>query len=262
MAMLEQGVHQECLRLANAIVESASRVNRASSGRLELVDELVVGSAEIRAGIAGAADGTQEIVTNVEQIVSALSSSAERIDILVARLNEFEQRFHDAQRVSDTIASIAKQTNMLALNAMIEAARVEGGGVVDGAGFMVVANEVKALANNAAQAAQSIMATLTELTYSVGVITADCQGINADIVESSKSGVDSLDKIMDLQQELGANVEHTLTQSGNVTQQMNSFSDMIGKLQDLRNDTEQAIQGSARNNAMASQIVALMTKEA
>ncbi len=83
--------------------------------------------------------------------------------------------------VIDTIQGIAKQTNLLALNAKIEAVRAGEAGK----GFVVVANEVKELARQTAEATEDIRQRIMEIQGTTGIATDSIRRIVDVIVEVS-----------------------------------------------------------------------------
>lgn len=94
-------------------------------------------------------------VSNIENLVKELASSAENIENLAAKVNNITS-------VLDVIGSIAEQTNLLALNAAIEAARAGE----SGRGFAVVADEVRALAHRTQESTKEIEAMVSAVQQS------------------------------------------------------------------------------------------------
>lgn len=103
-------------------------------------------------------------------------AALERVQATEASIERLNELSHDIERLAEAIQAIAGQTKMLALNATIEASRAGQAG----AGFAVVAREIKDLAHNTAQATDNIQGRLREIQ----VATA---GAGASMRETSES---------------------------------------------------------------------------
>ncbi len=133
------------------------------------VEELTVSISEIALSAGEAVNATQRGVAQAEQIAGTVSDLGEASAAI--------------GQVVSTIATVAWQTNLLAFNATIEAARV---GEV-GRGFAVVAGEVKKLADDTAAATTSIERRISELQHQITSVVSSLGGIT--------QGLDEIDEI-------------------------------------------------------------------
>ncbi|WP_397428751.1 methyl-accepting chemotaxis protein [Pseudomonas asplenii] len=132
----------------NEIEQAATAVNEMTSAVEEVARNAVSTSEASKSATASASDGrdlVQETVSAIERMSSDVQSTA----TLIGNLAE-ESR--DIGKVLDVIRGLADQTNLLALNAAIEAARAGEAG----RGFAVVADEVRALAHRTQQSTSEI----------------------------------------------------------------------------------------------------------
>lgn len=130
--------------VANKTQSSCSAIAEAAAESRALITETVTVSSEVNAAI----DRSQ----------SEIASLSETIHQIASDLGELKSALEGAQKASRTIASIAGKTEMLAINAAIEAASAGEAGK----GFAVVANEVKRLSEHTTAATKDISDLLAE----------------------------------------------------------------------------------------------------
>ncbi|MGY2402232.1 methyl-accepting chemotaxis protein [Pseudomonas sp. SDO5271_S396] len=132
----------------NEIEQAATAVNEMTSAVEEVARNAVSTSQASRDATASAGDG-RDLVQETVGAIERMSSDVQATATLISNLAD-ESR--DIGKVLDVIRGLADQTNLLALNAAIEAARAGEAG----RGFAVVADEVRALAHRTQQSTSEI----------------------------------------------------------------------------------------------------------
>ncbi len=136
--------------------------------------------------------GCSIISTTISSITDLSSEVGEAAEVI----HELEKNSNDIGTVLDVIKSIAEQTNLLALNAAIEAARAGE----HGRGFAVVADEVRTLASRTQESTEQIQNMVTSLQThthkAVQVMDADTQHA-MKMAESTAGATESLDRIVE-----------------------------------------------------------------
>ena len=147
-------------------VQNETQVLQELSGRtgeLAGATQQVHASAETARETAGeAVTAIREAAPEVRDAVSGLQTMTGQVKDMTQRLGAFEEALQRIRKASGGIAGIAKQTNLLAVNASIEAARSGSAGQ----GFGVVAEQIGTLAGQTAEATQDIERTLQGLSTS------------------------------------------------------------------------------------------------
>ena len=196
-------------------------------------------------------ENAREGQLKVNSAIDRIRQLSERLEGSVETVSALAKESESIGTVLNVIQGIAEQTNLLALNAAIEAARAGE----QGRGFAVVADEVRALASrthSATEEISDIIVTLQERTKSIVVLMEDCRqdgALSRD--EAATTGV-VLDQIM-------LDVEEISTMAGSVStaieQQTIAANEISKNLDTIREITEDTTESVALNSK-ASQAIA------
>ncbi|BFU42510.1 methyl-accepting chemotaxis protein [Krasilnikovia sp. MM14-A1004] len=210
----------------------AQRAEAAAAQMAEqahLQQQVAAQAAVLAQSAAEVSQNTTVAATAAEQMSCALqdlsrtAQSTEEVTVAVVRqaddaatvIKALAESSAQIMAASDIIQSIAAQTNLLALNATIESARAGE----SGKGFAVVANEVKELARQSGENADSINRTLTEVRTQVDAAVAQVTEI-AGSMNTLSSHHSTLAAAIEEQSAAVAEVTRTVTQTAGETQTM------------------------------------------
>ncbi|WP_373293624.1 methyl-accepting chemotaxis protein [Pseudomonas matsuisoli] len=197
----------------------------------------------------------------VSEASSGVLSLVDDVDAATTKVVEMQQ---DARRINDilgVIGGIADQTNLLALNAAIEAARAGE----QGRGFAVVADEVRALAGRTQQSTSEINDMLKRLEDGVGSAVAamertrkSCQGA-AEKTTDVNTGLDemagSMGRIHDLSAQIATAAEEQSAVSEEINQNMVAVRQMVDELVGNGVQVEKSTTSLASSNGQLASIV-------
>ncbi len=232
--------------IAARISEQAASVEQTSSSLEEL-------NAHSR-NSAASAKRIDELVAEVDQAVGEGSLHMEEMN---GTMEQISQGARDVRKIVKSIEEIAFQTNILALNAAVEAARAGEAG----AGFSVVADEVRNLAQRASQAAQESarvigdsiskseqgIANSGKLSGALSTISSKISGVRTAMGEITASLVSQTDGISQINSTVGQISTVTQSQAANSEETASAAAQLQAQADSLRSLTEglkQIVQGA------------------
>ncbi len=146
-----------------------------------------------------------EIAMNSDQARQISGQAVTQVKATADDMKRLDNVTQDIGKITETITAISKQTNLLALNATIEAARAGN----SGKGFTVVANEIKALANQTEQATRAISLQIKTVQQTTAGTIHGIEKIS-DIIDDVNAIILSIAKTIEEQsratQEISMNV--------------------------------------------------------
>lgn len=200
------------------------------------VQQMVATIGEIAQSTNVAAEGVQQAVNNANHGRHVVESTLHNIDQLSSRLQSSQQSIASlsshVEKIGGAVTiiqSIAEQTNLLALNAAIEAARAGE----QGRGFAVVADEVRSLATRTHQSTEEITKVVASITTQMGRVIDDIDQCNVqgqETLQASHQLDDSLRQIISDMSSIQANSERIASAIEEQGIVMNQVSGSISEL--------------------------------
>jgi methyl-accepting chemotaxis protein len=246
-------LHATSERIATGAEEVASQVQTVATAS----EELAATAGEIANNCHAVVQSSQQAgraaqtgAAVVAQTVQVMTRIAERVNSTASTVESLGARSDQIGNIVGTIEDIADQTNLLALNAAIEAARAGE----QGRGFAVVADEVRALAERTTKATREIGEMIKAVQAETkGAVVAMMEGVKEvrqGTEEASKSGA----AIQDILDQIGAVSMQANQIATAAEEQTATTSEITHNLQQVSEVVHHTAQGSQESAAAAAQL--------
>lgn len=226
--------------------ESVSATNEAMGMITEHIGTLNSHIDEQAAGVTQSSAAIEELLANIASVTSTLTSNAENVNQLARASDEGRSSLEDVSNnireiakeseglleISEVIEQIASQTNLLSMNAAIEAAHAGDAG----RGFAVVADEIRKLAETSASQSKTISASLKMIKEAMNSIS-----ISTDAVLNKFGAINgSIRTVSDREQGIKNAMDEQTTGSKEILESVGHLNDITSKVKD---DSDQMLEG-------------------
>lgn len=217
------------------------------------VQEVARHATEASSAAQSADNETQDGKSVVQQTVSTINALANEIEKATGVIHKLESDSENIGTVLDVIRGIAEQTNLLALNAAIEAARAGE----QGRGFAVVADEVRTLASRTQESTQEIQSMIESLqqgSRNAVKVMESSQNQSQQSVEQAQKAQGSLDAIT----EAVTTISNMNIQIASAAQEQSSVSEEINQnIVNISHVVEQTAEGAQQTLTASNELANL-----
>ena len=233
------------------LAEGAQALTEGATDQAASVQEMQATMEDLTRGLERCADDMNSAYHQAEECAAAAESSKVEMGSMVASMERISDTSSKIESIIGDIEDIASQTNLLSLNAAIEAARAGDAGK----GFAVVADQIRSLAEQSAQSAVNTRKLIESSVHEIsagsaaavktaevleGVVASvkDIAGTSKELSENVKLQVESIEqanigisKISDVVQSNSATAEEAFATSEELSAQASSMDALVAKFQ-------------------------------
>ncbi|OOV87877.1 methyl-accepting chemotaxis protein [Oceanospirillum linum] len=252
-AQISQTIGDQTLAGAEQQSTQTNRLAATASEMEASAFEVAEHAEQTRMSAQQAGEVLQGSHQDLEQSRKAIAHLAAQVQVSMQQVTDLKERSDGISDVIDVIRSVAEQTNLLALNAAIEAARAGEAG----RGFAVVADEVRSLASRTQQSVgeiEDIILHLQDGAQRAAVTLSGCSEEATQYSQQLNISLEALHQVSDTVQSMSQMNAQVATATD---QQSSTVADISQSLSEIHTITTQTTEGAERSSHQSERLLTL-----
>ncbi|MBO5459507.1 MAG: methyl-accepting chemotaxis protein [Lachnospira sp.] len=224
----------------NQLDLGAQMLSDGTSNQASAVEELSATLTDISQHISDNAGNSRQSDAKMDSIQEMVQCNSDNLNTLVDSMHTIKENSNEINGISKLIQDIANQTNLLSMNASIEAARAG----LAGKGFAVLAGKIRILAEECTQAAQSTSDLIEKTHNSIH-----------DGMEALENTVASMQSVSEQTETASLYIRNITKASNEQAEAINQIAAAVNQISEVtQSNSASAVQSAAASNTMKDQI--------
>lgn len=233
-------------RAVNQVDEVFSTLNNQVTEQMAMVEESTASVTEMISSIESIARITESKTAAIDKLIQTSANGAERLNDTTKIINQINDKIDNISQMATIIKGIASQTNLLAMNAAIEAAHAGE----SGRGFAVVADEIRKLAEASSKQSNEISSNLKEIVENIENAQA-----SGSVTNLAYSEVDQeITQFSQSLYEISTSISELKSGGEQILEAMTSLQDVSINVKNSSNDLSEASDSMKREMGSVKQI--------